>query len=256
MYKNITDFQTIQEYINDKVQLDYPNVTLVRENYTVNYLYENDYDPYGGHEYVDFGLQSGTLWATMNVGAEQEEDAGLYFAWGDAVGYTPDDTTQGSHFNWEDYVYSTSSTPTLTKYYSTDQLVQLEDIDDAAVQKWGGLWHMPTRDQFLELNNATNKSWETSYNGSGIKGLLLTSKTDSSKTLFFPAAGHCVASGATNKLNDYNKMGVYWSSTVSDTDWSNGRRLQFSSASSYNFNGQAKRYYGHSVRPVASKLQS
>ena len=33
-------------------------------------------------QYVDLGLPSGLLWATMNVGATLPEEAGLYFAWG------------------------------------------------------------------------------------------------------------------------------------------------------------------------------
>jgi len=36
-----------------------------------------------GHEYVDLGLPSGTLWAKYNVGAKIDTDPGLYFAWGD-----------------------------------------------------------------------------------------------------------------------------------------------------------------------------
>ena len=32
-----------------------------------------------GHEYVDLGLPSGTLWATMNVGATSAVDYGYYF---------------------------------------------------------------------------------------------------------------------------------------------------------------------------------
>lgn len=39
------------------------------------------------HEYVDLGLPSGTLWATMNIGASSPEDYGLYFAWGETEGY-------------------------------------------------------------------------------------------------------------------------------------------------------------------------
>lgn len=34
-----------------------------------------------GHEYVDLGLPSGTLWATCNVGANKPEDYGNYFSW-------------------------------------------------------------------------------------------------------------------------------------------------------------------------------
>lgn len=40
-----------------------------------------------GYSYVDLGLPSGTLWATMNIGAEGPEDYGLYFAWGETEGY-------------------------------------------------------------------------------------------------------------------------------------------------------------------------
>lgn len=36
-----------------------------------------------GHEYVDLGLPSGTLWASCNIGAEHPEDYGSYFAWGE-----------------------------------------------------------------------------------------------------------------------------------------------------------------------------
>lgn len=34
-----------------------------------------------GHEYVDLGLPSGTLWATCNVGANTPEDYGHYLSW-------------------------------------------------------------------------------------------------------------------------------------------------------------------------------
>ena len=49
---------------------------------------ENDsvVDPHenlNGHEYVDLGLPSGTLWATCNVGADTPEGYGDYFAWGE-----------------------------------------------------------------------------------------------------------------------------------------------------------------------------
>lgn len=36
---------------------------------------------YFGHEYVDLGLPSGTLWATCNVGANKPEDYGDYLSW-------------------------------------------------------------------------------------------------------------------------------------------------------------------------------
>jgi len=36
---------------------------------------------FNGHEYVDLGLPSGTLWATCNVGASKPEDFGDYLTW-------------------------------------------------------------------------------------------------------------------------------------------------------------------------------
>ena len=50
---------------------------------------ENPDKPYipnaNGHEYVDLGLPSGTLWATMNVGATSAVDYGYYFCWGETT---------------------------------------------------------------------------------------------------------------------------------------------------------------------------
>ena len=44
---------------------------------------------------VDLGLPSGLLWADRNVGAESPEDPGLYFQWGDTVGYTAEQVANG-----------------------------------------------------------------------------------------------------------------------------------------------------------------
>lgn len=38
-----------------------------------------------GHSYVDLGLQSGTLWATCNVGASKPTESGEHFAWGEVA---------------------------------------------------------------------------------------------------------------------------------------------------------------------------
>lgn len=51
----------------------------------------------GGHEYVDLGLPSGTLWATYNVGATSPYEKGQYFAWGE--------TDPREDFSWESYKF-------------------------------------------------------------------------------------------------------------------------------------------------------
>lgn len=42
-------------------------------------------------EFVDLGLPSGTLWMKCNIGADKDTDYGLYFQWGDTVGYGDND---------------------------------------------------------------------------------------------------------------------------------------------------------------------
>ena len=49
---------------------------------------------------VDLGLPSGTLWASINIGASAPQDYGLYFAWGDTKGYSAE---SGHMFSWETY---------------------------------------------------------------------------------------------------------------------------------------------------------
>ena len=59
-----------------------------------------------GYDYVDLCLPSGTLWATMNVGASKPLESGLYFQWGDTKGYTTDQLGEGvgkKAFSWKDY---------------------------------------------------------------------------------------------------------------------------------------------------------
>ena len=110
---------------------------------------------YGRHEYVDLGLPSGTLWATCNVGANNPEDFGDYFAWGE--------TSPKDDYNWDTYRYSNGGSnghPNLTKYCSdsdygyngfTDNLTILQPEDDAATANWGNGWRMPTKEECQEL---------------------------------------------------------------------------------------------------------
>lgn len=56
-------------------------VTMIALNTEANMI-ENRSDS-NDHRWIDLGLPSGTLWATMNVGASSPEDYGDYFAWGE-----------------------------------------------------------------------------------------------------------------------------------------------------------------------------
>lgn len=126
-------------------------------------LHPKEEDPYNGHEYVDLSLPSGTKWAKMNVGANSEKDAGLYFAWGETQGYTASQVGTDKQFQFEDYKFfhQDGSTPGLTKYNETDGLTHLELTDDAANVNMGGDWHMPNIAQYLELLKETKNGFVT-----------------------------------------------------------------------------------------------
>ena len=201
---------------------------------------------HNGHEYVEVG---GIKWATMNVGAEKPTDCGLYFQWGDTQGYTADQVGKGQkHFSWVDYKYSDGtilpSPIDITKYNYTDGKKVLDLEDDAARANWGGSWRMPTIEEMKSFRDAVSTEFKINYNGSGVNGLLCTDKTDSSKTLFFPAAGYAISG-----VMSVNRYGGYWSSSLYTSNTIVGGRDLFFDIAYCNI-GICSRCYGFSVRGV------
>ena len=64
---------------------------------------------YEGHEYVDLGLPSGTLWATCNIGADKPEDYGNYYALGETK------PQSNNSYPWSSYKYANGAYDKLTK---------------------------------------------------------------------------------------------------------------------------------------------
>ena len=195
-----------------------------------------------GHEYVDLGLPSGTLWATCNVGATTPEGYGDYFAWGET---TPKDT-----YNWSTYQYCNGSYNTLTKYCTdsgygyngfTDNLTTLLPEDDAATANWGSGWRMPTQEEWQELLDNTTDTW-TKQNG--VNGRLFTASNGNS--LFLPAAGN----RWDDELYNAGSYGFYWSSSL-NTDYPyDAWGLDFNSGYAHVDGDYDGRSNGFSVRPV------
>lgn len=197
---------------------------------------------YNGHEYVDLGLPSGTLWATCNVGASTPEGYGDYFAWGE--------TSTKNNYDWNTYKYcdGSSELDNLTKYCNessyghngfTDNLTDLQTSDDAATASWGYGWRMPTEEQWEELIRYTDIQWVTQKE---VKGCLFTASNG--YTLFLPAAGQYFG----NHISYTGSLGGYWS-TMLDAEYP-----QYAWTLSFNSNNhnitREPRYSGHSVRPV------
>ena len=198
-----------------------------------------------GFDYVDLGLPSGTLWATMNVGASKPSDYGLFFQWGDTSGYTADQVGTGDGkkaFSWADYKWNPSGDgKTFTRYAATDSILELKD--DAAHVNMGGSWHMPSPTQISELLNTayTTNKWTTQ---DGVNGRLFTSKKAPSKSIFIPAAG----SAWDGSVYGRGGNGGVWSSMLSSSSVNSGQNLNFRSDYAYLFSNY--RSSGFSVRGV------
>jgi hypothetical protein len=244
----ISNFNTTAELTAFSATTEFktPHVSLTKDDAKVHYFE----DPYNGHQYVEIG---GLKWATMNIGATAVTDTGLYFQWGDTQGYTASQVGSGSgqkYFGWADYKYGNGTDSPgdtgMTKYNSTDGKTVLDASDDAAQTNWGGGWRMPTTAEYAALGAAANSAWTSSYQGSGVKGLVLTDKTDSSKVLFFPAAGFC-RNGSAGYADGYGRC---WSSSVyGSDDLQRAYRLYFHSGT-VNWQNDSYRYYGFAVRGV------
>lgn len=145
----------------------------------------------------------------MNVGASKPSDSGLYFQWGDTVGYTKDQIGTGNgqkKLDWNDYKFNPSGDgKTFTKY--TTPGAKLELKDDAAHVIMGGSWHIPTTEQIQELINNTTTAWTTS---NGVSGMTFASKIDKSKSIFVPTAGY-FRDGSIYYVGQY---GGFWSSMI------------------------------------------
>lgn len=244
-------------------------------------------DAFNGHEYVDLGLPSGTLWAKMNVGAESETDYGLYFAWGETTGY-PIKEADG---NWvidapkqfipNDYAFTDASTQTITKYNATDGKTALDLEDDAAHVNMGGDWHMPNIAQCLELlkktkngfvtdagaftqyawddSNSQSSPTETTATISGwdTAGYFFFKNTYTSVTdaitaedyLFVPAAGFC----GDGEVDFVGIGGIVWPSALNSENVENAWVFFFNSDGAGVLDNGG-RFYGQSVRGVVGQM--
>ena len=142
-----------------------------------------------GHEYVDLGLPSGTLWATCNVGAKAPEEYGLYFAWGE--------TEPKEYYDWKTYKWCNGSASQLTKYctvsqYGTvDNKTVLEPEDDAAHVNWGGDWYMPTLEELEELDE--NCTCDYAIINNSVECVKVTSKINGN-SISLPPTGYMYGS--------------------------------------------------------------
>lgn len=103
---------------------------------------------------------------------------------------------------------------------------------------------MPTEAEFDELLSGTTNEWIEDFNGTGVNGRKFTSKTDTSKYIFIPAAGF-----RTN--GSVNYVGIHGDVWASSLDISNPNYAWILNPNSgVCCEGYSYRYDGKSVRGV------
>src|SRR5574344_904462 len=206
-------------------------------------------------DYVDLGLPSGIKWATKNLGASKPSDYGDYYAWGE--------TEPKTEYTWATYKWmqtGQSDWMYITKYtfadgntkgiwydasgnFIGDGKTTLEAADDAATQKLGSPWRMPTDDEIKELLDNCTWTWTTQdgKNGYEVKG-------KNGNSIFLPAAGSRIGS----ELYDAGIWGDYWSSSLDAAYSDIARYLDFESGGhDWDY---VDRRYGFTVRPVYADI--
>lgn len=205
-------------------------------------------------QYINFGLPSGTIWATGNIVSDgsggykigAETDYGAYFSWGNV---DPHFSSNGSTFDGN-YSYGTSNTSSpyagsagasisyTSQHKGRDYTANT--TNDAARACLGGNWQVPTATQFQELYDNTDNVWTTIND---IAGRVFMKKTDHSVYVFFPAAGRSSKTSISNR----GSIGFYWSSSLYNANY--GYCLKITN-SSENPQTNSSRYSGFSVRAV------
>ena len=251
-----------------------------------------------GHEYIDMGtvtiggVEKNLKWATCNLGASDPWEYGDYYAWGATVpfylaGYSQEEPCthwiEGkSGYNWASYPFmleGRSGGTYITKYTIDDEQIyaiwyssggmfigdgktsfaDYEYADDAARQRWGGTWRIPTIEEWQALLDDSFYDWEWTddYLGdnTGHKGRIVTRKAGtgpcSGNSIFLPAAGGRNNSDLFNAASD----GYYWSSSLDtgdlfgDSGYSNRAYYVDFYVSGYGWDS-VDRFYGFSVRAV------
>ncbi len=214
----------------------YKNGNLVA-SFNKNHADEVVFEDAEGAGAVDLGLS--VKWATCNLGANNPEDVGNYYAWGET--FPQEDKT----YYWSSYKWCNGSLNSLTKYCNdssygqVDNKTMLLSADDAAQKNLPQGWRMPTQAEMQELFDKCTWTW-TSKNGT--PGYEV--KASNGNSIFLPVTGAYGAKEITGK----STQGYYWTSTLTSTDNNYGVACQFFSTNKMIRN--ILRCIGAAIRPV------
>ena len=171
-----------------------------------------------GHASVDLGLS--VRWAMCNLGAQAPSEHGDYYSWGE-----------------------TAPKMSYVEYDSVTSGKDIGDVSgdeghDAAREKLGGDWRLPTEKEMEELE--TRCRWH-STSREGVVGYVVTGPSGSS--IFLPSSGLRIG----DSVEGRGTVCSYWSSTPSESDKKSAYCLTYSKN---NVGHVRYRYHGLPIRPV------
>lgn len=177
----------------------------------------------GKRESADLGLS--VIWATSNIDAANVR--GYY----------------GRIVAWGELLEKSSYTPSTSANYGIARGDIKGDVNfDVAAQQWGNGWRMPTYAEMKELREKCTWTWAKE---SGRWGYKIVSKINRNY-IFLPAVGI----NRSNKIDEMNHSGYYWTSTPL-SNHNSAYRLTFTSSGINILEGS--RYDGCYIRAVHSR---
>ncbi len=208
---------------------------------------------------IDLGIRvdgKTIKWASFNLGATAEQEAGYFYAWGSTIRKT--------EYLWKSYPYSNSDGTKFMKYCLADEISwwggegtpdgfkALQVEDDIVAKKLGGKWRMPTEKEAIALiatlSNTSRYTWDFHAQSGGVYGAKVTQKA-TGNSIFLPYTG--LMNG--NKSEFAGIRGFFWTSTLSKGA-TGGPDGAFNLGIDINDEGAGiwsnSRCYGFPIRPV------
>lgn len=177
---------------------------------------------------IDLGLS--VKWGSCNIGANNPEEFGGYYAWGETE-------------EKEDYAHNNYFDGRFIRYFDSDECISGTDYDVAMMKKGRG-WHLPTKEEYFELLANCTFEWGT-YRG--VTGQFVTGPNGNS--VFFPACGF----RSNTTLFGVGTRGHYWSGTMTGYNiYKLGSKDD--EPTIWDISLFSGGYMGYSVRPVFSYM--
>lgn len=174
--------------------------------------------------------ENGPYWSVCNLGGNKPQDSGLFYCWGDIVGYmkgggllgrkwvTTDHLERGFKFNSDmNELMPFNKSMLLQRGWATERVgtreYNLTSARDAATVLWGEAWRTPQYEEFYKLVNDCDWTEQTVM---GVRGTRISGRAKfSGKSIFLPASGQAVGTSSHKYVGE---DGYYWASTGHDGD--------------------------------------